>query len=154
MVVGGALTGGIDYLAKRRDERAMMRALARTLFAALSDLRSQCVYCRDLGSWLLVAEPLTLPAAWVDHELTLGRLLTWEEWVGLQAVRSSQFAVRMLAMQARERSDLEQTHLPTVTDAAVDTIDQVLPALKRRAGSSRPNLSTPAGAHDDPQKVA
>jgi hypothetical protein len=148
VVVGGALTGGIDVLAKRREERAMMRALARTIFAALTDLRSQCVYCRKLGTWLLVAEPLRLPAAWTDHELTLGRLLTWDEWVGLHAVRVSQFALRMLAVQATEEPSLQQTHLPTVTDAAVDAIDNVLPALERLAGSGRATMSKGAPGVD------
>lgn len=138
VVVGGALTGGLDYLAKRRDERAMARALARTIFAALTDFRSQAVYCRDLGNWLLLAEPFALPQAWADHELTLARLLTWDEWVGLEAVRASQFALRMLAIQASDVPALQQTHLATVTEAAVAAIDNVLPPLEQRAGSARP----------------
>ena len=135
VLIGGALTGGIDFLAKRRRERAMRRTLGRTIFAALTDLRSQCSYCLDRGSWLLVAEPLALPAAWTDHELALGRLLTWDQWVGLEAVRKSQFARGCWRCRRPSSPGLETTPPPTtVTEAAVAAIENVMPALERLAG--------------------
>ncbi len=132
VVVGGALTGGIDYLARRREERQTARALARAIYAHLLDLRSQCAYCADRGDWLLVDEPFVLPEVWQEHELVLARLLTWDQWVGLQAVRASQVGVRMLArLSVSEQPALKETHLPTVTSAAIEAINHVLPDFER-----------------------
>jgi hypothetical protein len=79
----GVLTGGIDYFMRRRVERQAMRALARALHAEFLDMRSQCAYCAELGNWLLVDQAFTLPRVWQEHELVLGRLLTWEQWAGV-----------------------------------------------------------------------
>jgi hypothetical protein len=137
VIVGGLITGAVDYVAKRREEQAVLRSLARALTSALMTLQSQATYCRDLRSWLLVAEPLVLPDAWTENEMLLGRLLSWDEWVGLEAVVTSQLALRTLAAQAQRQPGLEQTHLPTVTKAAIAAIDNVLPSLSRLAGDPR-----------------
>ena len=65
-------------------------------------MRSQCAYCVELGNWLLVDQTFVLPRVWQEHELVLGRLLTWEQWAGLQAVRASQSSVRQLAQTDRQ----------------------------------------------------
>lgn len=137
VLIGGLLTGGIDYLMRRREERQMMRALARALHSELVDMRSQCGYCVELGNWLLVDRPFVLPSVWRDHELVLGRLLTWKQWVGLQAVRTSQSALRHLAQMSTAQPELQETHLPTVTSVAIETIDNVLPDFEQLAGASR-----------------
>lgn len=145
VVVGGLLTGGIDYVANRREERATGRTLARALFASLLEFRSQCIYCRNRGSWLLIAEPLKLPAVWTDHELVWGRLFTWDEWTGLHAVRAAQVGLRQAAMLATENPALHEPHLPIANDAALAAIDHVLPLLEHRAaagggGRDRPSV--------------
>ncbi len=139
VLIGGLLTGGIDYLMRRREERQMMRALARSLHADFVELRSKYVYCAELGNWMLLdAEDASFSSkAWQDHELVLGRFMTWKQWIGLQAVHGAQLAVRLLAQQSATQSELQQTHLPTVTAAAIDTIDNILPDLERLAGASR-----------------
>jgi hypothetical protein len=137
VLIGGILTGGIDYFMRRREERQAMRALARALHAEFLDMRSQCAYCAELGNWLLVDQAFTLPRVWQEHELVLGRLLTWEQWVGLQAVRASQSGLRQLARLSAEQPELKQTHLPTVTAAAIDAIDHVLPDFEQLGGASQ-----------------
>jgi hypothetical protein len=136
VLIGGLLTGGVDYFMRRREERHTMRALARALHSELLEMRSQCAYCAELGNWLLVDQAFTLPAAWRDHELVLDRLLTWKQWAGLQAVRASQSGVRQLAQLSTEQPGLRQTHLPTVTAAAIDAIDHVLPDFEQLAGAA------------------
>jgi hypothetical protein len=139
VVIGGALTGGINYLMRRRDERQDARALARTLYAHLVEFRGQCKYSADLGNWLLVDQPFVLPPVWRDNELPLARLLTWDQWVGLQAVRASQDAMRRVArLSVDEQPGLRQTHLPMLTAVAIAAIDHVLPDFERLSGQREP----------------
>jgi hypothetical protein len=137
VLIGGLLTGGVDYVMSRREERETMRSLARALHAELLEMRSQCSFCADLGNWHLIDQTFVLPSVWQDHELVLGRLLTWEQWAGLQAVRVSQAGVRQLAQLSNEAPQLRQTQLPTVTAAAIEAIDHVLPDFERLAGATR-----------------
>lgn len=137
VLIGGLLTGGVDYMMRRREERETMRSLARAIHAELLDMRSQCEFCSDLGNWHLVDQAFKLPSVWRDHELVLGRLLTWEQWAGLQAVRVSQVGVRQLAQLSNEAPQLKEVQLPTVTAAAIEAIDHVLPDIERLAGATK-----------------
>jgi hypothetical protein len=136
VVIGATLSGGIEYLARRREERATARALARAIHAHLMEMQSQCSYCLERSNWTLMDTPFVLPEIWRENELVLARLLTWKQWVTLQAIRTGQQAVRMLAEQAESDAPMNETHLPTVTSVAIETIDSILPDFVRLSGQT------------------
>jgi hypothetical protein len=134
VVIGGTLAAGLDYLAKRRDERAALRPLAREILYELLCLKHTYERCLKDERWADLESPPKLPAAWTNPEPSFGNLLTWEQWAELKALRELPAAMHAF-VEVYPTPEARQEHLPPLANAAVTIINGYIPVMERLAGA-------------------
>jgi hypothetical protein len=84
VVIGAVITGGGEYIMRRRDERAQVRAAARLAHSELGDAEDKLGWALESGDYDIV-KPDDFPAErWRQHEALFARLLTGDEWSTLE----------------------------------------------------------------------
>jgi hypothetical protein len=143
VVVGALITGGTEYVMRKRDERAQLRAAARLGYAYFRTREWELAHAVREHAWLVLSgKRLTKPEWWSEYEALFARLLSPAEWEALHEGLLQARAVGWRVHNFVERAtDKDREELARHSFEYICRVSRPPPA--RRVAAEEPRCAAP-----------